>query len=108
LYRPDGDDWNPNFFKSEVLKMKRLLLVAAVLGVAIFALGCPKGPTEPPKPKPPVTNPIKPAPPGVTKPEPPKAGPAAVEPGKNEPPKSPVPVTGPSKPESSREEPKPK
>jgi hypothetical protein len=90
--------------------MKRLLLVATVLGVMIFTLGCPtKGPTEPTKSKPPVTNPIKPAQPtGVTKPEPPKGGASAVEPTKSEPPKSLAPVTGPSKPEPPREEPKPK
>ena len=69
--------------------MKRLLLLVAVLGVATFTLGCPRdNKTEPPKPKPPVVDTIKGIPTtGVTKPEPPKGGPANVQPGKVEPPK---------------------
>ena len=73
--------------------MKRLALLVAVLGVAIFTLGCPRdNRTEPPKPKPPVVDTTRGAPTtGVTKPEPPKGGPANVQPGKVEPKEEPKP-----------------
>jgi hypothetical protein len=69
--------------------MKRLLLLVAVLGIAVFTLGCPRNnTTEPPKPKPYAVGTTKGASTtGVTKPEPPKDGPTIVQPGKVDPPK---------------------
>jgi hypothetical protein len=69
--------------------MKKLLLLATVLGLAVFTFGCNDAKkSEPSKPKPPVVDTTKTPPTtGVTKPEPPKGGPANVEPGKPEPPK---------------------
>jgi hypothetical protein len=90
LCKHDGDERIPTFFRNEVLKMKKLLLLATVLGVVIFTLGCPaKKKSEPPKSKPPVVDTTKGMPTtGVTRPEPPKAGPANGQPGKGEPPKT--------------------
>jgi hypothetical protein len=73
--------------QSEVLTMKRILLLVAVIGITAFTLGCPRNnTTEPPKPKPPAVDTTRGASPGgVTKPEPPKEGTGKVELPKVEP-----------------------